>query len=59
MDTLIITDMIEHFTLCCLLLLLIANSDWILDLTISGVITKDLILVIVFCLSGITLFSCD
>ena len=56
MDTLIITDIIEHFTLCCLLLLLIANSDRILDLTIShGVITKDLILVLVFCLNSITL----
>ena len=28
MDTLIIMDIIERFTLCCLLLLLIANSDW-------------------------------
>ena len=47
----------ERFTLCCLLLLLIANSDLILDLTISrGVITKDLILVLVFCLHGLTLF---
>ena len=40
-----------------LTLLLIANSDLILDLTISrGVITKDLILVLVFCLNGLTLF---
>ena len=57
MDTLIIMDIIKRFTLCCLLLLLIANSDLILDLTISrGVITKDLILVLVFCLHGLTLF---
>ena len=40
-----------------LTLLLIANSDLILDLTIlRGVITKDLILVLVFCLNGLTLF---
>ena len=57
MDTLVITDIIEHFTLSCLLLLLIANSDLILDLTIScSMITKDLVLVLVFCQSGLTLF---
>ena len=57
MDTLIIMDMGERFYSLLLTLLLIANSDLILDLTISrGVITKDLILVLVFCLNGLTLF---
>ena len=47
----------KTFYYLLLTLLLIANSDLILDLTISrGVITKDLILVLVFCLNGLTLF---
>ena len=50
-------DVFQHAPFQLLTLLLIANSDLILDLTISrGVITKDLILVLVFCLNGLTLF---
>ena len=48
----------HYRTFYCLLLtlLLIVNSDLILDLTIlHGVITKDLILVLVFCRNSLTL----